>query len=118
MTDKIIIDGNSLTLENFIKVCRYNAHVEISKSAVNKINLSRGTVEQFVNNNDIIYGITTGFGKFSEVLINRNECKLLQFHFLEAFLTSFVLFVFDLYVVSTCVFFHLMQSQSLEVIQK
>jgi len=41
--------------------------------------LSRGKiVDEFVDNEDVVYGITTGFGKFSDVSISKEESKLLQ----------------------------------------
>ncbi len=75
---KVIIDGNSLTLEEFIEVCRNYADLEISENAVKKINNSREVVKRFVDEGKIIYGITTGFGKFSEILILGDEAKKMQ----------------------------------------
>lgn len=76
--EKIILNGNDLTLEDLIAVARFNAPVELSKEAEEKINNSRNLVDKFVEEKKVIYGITTGFGKFSEVHIPENETKLLQ----------------------------------------
>ncbi len=35
-------------------------------------------MDDFVDNGDVVYGITTGFGKFSDVSISKEESKLLQ----------------------------------------
>lgn len=75
---KVIITGNSLTLEEVVSVCRNYYEVELSKSAVDKIAESRKIVDEFVENEDVIYGITTGFGRFSEVSISKEESKQLQ----------------------------------------
>lgn len=75
---KIIITGNSLTLEEIALVCRNYWEVELSQSAVEKIIASRKVVDEFVENEDVIYGITTGFGKFSDVSISKEESRLLQ----------------------------------------
>ncbi len=72
------IDGNSLTLEDVIKVAREFIKVEISSEAREKIENSRNLVDQFVNNGDVVYGITTGFGKFSDVAISKDEAEVLQ----------------------------------------
>ena len=67
--DKVIITGNSLTLEEVAAVCRNYKKVELSDFAVEKILESRKVVDDFVENGDVVYGITTGFGKFSDVTI-------------------------------------------------
>lgn len=75
---KVIIDGNSLTLEDLIKVSRENLEVEISEEAKKKIIQSRKIVDDFVKQEKIVYGITTGFGKFSDVKISKDETRELQ----------------------------------------
>lgn len=75
---KVLIDGNSLTLEEFIQVTRGEKEVEISKEAIKKVEESRGLVDRWLEEDKVIYGITTGFGKFSDVIITREETKVLQ----------------------------------------
>lgn len=75
---KILLNGNSLTLDEFIKVSRFDYEVELSKEAVEKVNESRKLVDKFVNENKVVYGITTGFGKFSDVVITGDETIELQ----------------------------------------
>ena len=76
--NKVIITGNTLTLEDLFKVCRKFAHVELSDSAKEKILISRKIVDDLVENEDVVYGITTGFGKFSDISISKDESRLLQ----------------------------------------
>ncbi len=76
--NKVIIDGNKLTIEEFINVVRKNYKVELSDEAVEKVEKSRSIVEKFVDEEKVVYGITTGFGKFSDVLISKDETKILQ----------------------------------------
>ncbi|MDD7761167.1 MAG: histidine ammonia-lyase [Firmicutes bacterium] len=76
--EEIILNGSDLSLEDLIAVARFNAPVELSKEAEEKINSSRALVDKFVEEERVIYGITTGFGKFSEVHIPEDETKLLQ----------------------------------------
>lgn len=75
---KIYVDGNSLTLEEFIAVTRDMVELEIKEDAVEKINRSRKLVDKYVEEERVIYGLTTGFGKFSDVLISKDEAKELQ----------------------------------------
>ena len=65
----ILIDGNSLGLEQFIEVTRNKQKVKLTEEAVIKVNKSRELVERYVRDNKVEYGITTGFGKFSDVTI-------------------------------------------------
>ncbi|MDD4088453.1 MAG: histidine ammonia-lyase [Tissierellia bacterium] len=76
--DKVIITGNTLTLDEVAAVCRNYEMVELSELAVEKILESRKVVDDFVENEDVVYGITTGFGKFSDVTISKEESKTLQ----------------------------------------
>ena len=76
--DKIVINGNDLTIEDVVKVARCHAEVEISKDAKDRIIASRKLVDKFVEEERVIYGITTGFGKFSEVHISKDMTKNLQ----------------------------------------
>lgn len=76
--NKVIITGETLTLEELVQVCRNYYEVELSKISIEKINTSRKVVDEFVDNGDVVYGITTGFGKFSDVTISKDESKLLQ----------------------------------------
>ncbi len=76
--NRVLIDGNSLTLDEFVYVSRFNARVELTSKAISKINRARDLVDKFIEENKVIYGITTGFGKFSDVVISNEETKKLQ----------------------------------------
>lgn len=75
---KVFINGNDLTLEDFINVTRQNYIIELTEEAEVNINKSRALVDKYFDENKVIYGITTGFGKFSDVSITSVEGKLLQ----------------------------------------
>ncbi|WP_432662299.1 histidine ammonia-lyase [Wukongibacter baidiensis] len=72
------IDGNSLTLEDLIRVSRENYRIELTEEAIEKIEKSRAIIDEFVDEGKVIYGITTGFGLFSNVLISKEDTKTLQ----------------------------------------
>lgn len=77
--DRIIkIDGNSLTIEDVVAVARFGAKVEIDENQKPEIIKSREYVENALANGQAIYGINTGFGKFSNVSISEEELDLLQ----------------------------------------
>ena len=72
--ENILITGHTLTLEELAAVCRENAPVALSPEAKQRILESRQVVDEAA----VVYGITTGFGKFSDVTITQDECKQLQ----------------------------------------
>ncbi len=76
--DHIFIDGNSLTLEKFIDVTRNFKKVELTTEAIEKVNKARALVDRYVDENKVVYGLTTGFGKFSDVVISGEQTKTLQ----------------------------------------
>ena len=63
----IRIDGNSLNLEDFIRITRENVKIELDESAVDKVNKAREFVDKLVKDGKTSYGITTGFGKFNSL---------------------------------------------------
>lgn len=76
--DQIKITGNTLTLEELVDICRKQHPVELSEEAKQKVLCSRKTVDELVENEKIVYGVTTGFGKFSETIITPEESRILQ----------------------------------------
>ncbi len=74
----ILLNGNNLTLDQFIDIVRYNKKVELNSKAIENVNKARDLVDRYVSENKVVYGITTGFGKFSDVVITGDETKKLQ----------------------------------------
>ena len=74
----VVIDGKSLTLEDFVAVARHGARVEFSDEAIKAMKKSRDLVEHYVENEVVRYGITTGFGSLSEVTISKKDTSKLQ----------------------------------------
>src|SRR6056297_2133962 len=73
----ITLDGKNLTIEEVVAVARNFEKVKLSRKAVERVKQSRSLVEEYLNKNEVMYGITTGFGKFSDVVIDEeNVCKL------------------------------------------
>lgn len=74
----IILDGNTLTIDELIEVSRRHAKVELSNDAIIRMQESRDLVDNYVNEGRVVYGITTGFGLFADVVISKEQTKLLQ----------------------------------------
>lgn len=75
---KVVIGEGKLTLEDILSVVREGAHVELSESALVKVRKSREMVEKCVKDKRVVYGLTTGFGKFSDVSISEEDSRQLQ----------------------------------------
>jgi histidine ammonia-lyase len=74
----VVISGHNLTLEEVVEVSRERAGVVLSDGARQRILASRQVVDRIVKEERIVYGITTGFGKFSDRIISNGDAKLLQ----------------------------------------
>src|SRR5690554_4196723 len=67
-----------LTLDNFIDVVRNHREVAIAGGALARIQASRAFVEELVENDEAVYGVNTGFGKFQNVRIAPEQLLELQ----------------------------------------
>lgn len=74
----IFINGEDLTLEQVVLVARQNYKVKLDDKTKKRVLKSRAIVDGIVKDNKIVYGITTGFGIFSDVSISKKDCKILQ----------------------------------------
>jgi histidine ammonia-lyase len=74
----LVLSGDQLTLDNVVSVLRSGASVRISPEAKKKVKAARSHVDAAVREKKVIYGITTGFGAFSDVTISHAQGKQLQ----------------------------------------
>ena len=74
----VVINGRDLTIEEVIRVCRGMEEVSISPEAQKAVNKARDFIEKKLDEGAIIYGLTTGFGKFANVFVDRDETAALQ----------------------------------------
>lgn len=75
---RLVIGDRRLTLEDLINVTRKGYKVEISEGAYKKAAEARELVDRYVKEKKVSYGITTGFGKFSDTVISEEQTGLLQ----------------------------------------
>lgn len=76
--NKIIIDGENLKLEDVHAVSEDFVQVLVSKESKKRIDQSRKMVDVAVEDEKIVYGVTTGFGPFVSVLIPKKYQTDLQ----------------------------------------
>jgi len=73
-----IINGAGLTVEKVVRVARHNEKVELSDDALSRIKVCRAMLEKKIASHEIMYGINTGIGEFSEVVLNDEQVKDFQ----------------------------------------
>ncbi len=78
------INGGNLKISDVLKVARERESVSIQEEAIEKIRKSRNQVENLVKENKVVYGITTGFGSFSDTKISPEEAVKLQENLIES----------------------------------
>ena len=70
---KVVITGQDLTVEQIVAVCRECAPLELSEETKKSVLESRQIVDDLIAEEKVVYGITTGFGKFSDVVISQEK---------------------------------------------
>ncbi len=72
------IDGKSLTLEDIFLVSKGNQPVSLKVEAAERLIACRAVIEEAIQEKKIIYGVNTGFGKFSDILVSEKNLLQLQ----------------------------------------
>ena len=80
----ISLKGNGLSLEHMRAILYQNEKITIDDFAKINVMKTRKVVEQIVAEGHTIYGINTGFGKFSDVSINESDVQALQLHLIRS----------------------------------
>ncbi|HLS08896.1 histidine ammonia-lyase [Lentibacillus sp.] len=80
----IELTGHSLTIDQLKRICIELEGVSISESSMHDVRNSRLAVEDIVSNHQTVYGINTGFGKFSDVIINEEDVEDLQLNLIRS----------------------------------
>ncbi|KAM7179706.1 histidine ammonia-lyase isoform 4-T4 [Macrochelys suwanniensis] len=74
----IYLDGHSLTTEDLINLGKGLYKIKLTPEAEAKVKQSREVIERIVKEQTVVYGITTGFGKFARTVIPTSKLKELQ----------------------------------------
>ncbi len=74
----IVLDGSSLTVEKMIRISRHNEKVELHPDALGRIKACRSMIEKKIGAREIMYGINTGIGEFSEVVLDDEQVEQFQ----------------------------------------
>ncbi len=72
------LDGNSLTIPKLFSAATEPSHISLAASSQRSMRRSRRLVEEWLEKKERIYGVTTGFGEFSNVNIPFDKIEELQ----------------------------------------
>src|SRR5213082_3673165 len=78
------LNGQALTLTHVAAVALNGEAVKISALAQPRILASRKVVEEIIARDAVVYGVTTGFGKLSDVRIPRDALNELQLNLVRS----------------------------------
>ncbi len=82
------IINQDINLAEFISVVRNKVQIEFSQEFIDRVNKSRELVEQWVDEERIIYGVTIGFGANVTKTISKEDAKTLQLNIVRSHATS------------------------------
>ncbi|MBM2816040.1 MAG: hutH [Ignavibacteria bacterium] len=74
----IVLNGEGLTIEKLVAIARSNEKIELSQDAITRINTCRTMLEQKIEAREIMYGVNTGIGEFSEIVLDDEQIKQFQ----------------------------------------
>ncbi|HRF66672.1 MAG TPA: histidine ammonia-lyase [Ignavibacteria bacterium] len=75
---KTLLNGENLTIPEAKEIVDNFLPVGISKDTAARIKRSRSVIEKWIKNDEVIYGVTTGFGEFKDVKIPQKDIEKLQ----------------------------------------
>ncbi len=74
----IILDGSNLTVEKLVQIARHKEKVELAPSALERIKVCRTMLDDKIKAHEIMYGVNTGIGEFSEILLDDEQVQQFQ----------------------------------------
>ena len=74
----IVINGSGLTIEKLVKVARYKEKIKLHPDALKRIKKCRSMLEKKIKAREIMYGVNTGIGEFSEIVLSDKQVKQFQ----------------------------------------
>ena len=74
----LIITGKNLKIEDVYNVAVRNEKVELHSDALARIKKCRTFIEKKIEEKEIMYGVNTGIGEFSEVVLTEEQIKQFQ----------------------------------------
>src|SRR5512143_438597 len=74
----VILNGSALTVDKIVRIARHGEGVELDNDAIERIKVCRAMVQRKIDAHEIMYGVNTGIGEFSEVVLNDEQVQQFQ----------------------------------------
>ena len=74
----IILEGKELTIEKLVQIACFNEKIKLHPDALKRIKKCREMLEKKIKAKEIMYGVNTGIGEFSEVILDDDQVKEFQ----------------------------------------
>jgi len=74
----LTIKGSGLTIEEVVNVARHHEKVSLDNDALKRMNKCRAMVEKKIDAREIMYGVNTGIGEFSEMVLDDDQVRDFQ----------------------------------------
>lgn len=74
----VVVTGDNLSIEIVVKVARTNEPVKLHPDAIDRINRCRAMLESKIEAKQTIYGVNTGIGEFSEMVLTPEQVDEFQ----------------------------------------
>ncbi|XP_037016088.2 histidine ammonia-lyase isoform X1 [Artibeus jamaicensis] len=80
----VALDGDSLTTEDLVSLGKGHYKIKLTPTAEKKVQKSREVIDSIIKERTVVYGITTGFGKFARTVIPIDKLEELQFNLVRS----------------------------------
>ncbi|KAH3880154.1 histidine ammonia-lyase-like [Dreissena polymorpha] len=77
-TEYLSLDGNSLSIDDLVRLGKGHYLLKLTPEAEQAVNKARALLEEILSQNKVVYGISTGFGKFARTVISKDKLVELQ----------------------------------------
>lgn len=74
----IVLDGVGLSVEKLVRIARHGEKVALHPEALERIRVCRHMLERKIQAREIMYGVNTGIGEFSEVVLTDEQVEQFQ----------------------------------------
>ena len=74
----IVLDGSDLSIEKLLRIARHGEEVELAPAALERIIRCRKMLEEKIAAREIMYGVNTGIGEFSEIVLDDDQVEQFQ----------------------------------------
>jgi histidine ammonia-lyase len=72
------LDGSSLDIHSLEAIARQRVNVSVSDDSWGRIKVCRAMIQQKIDDHEVMYGVTTGIGEFSEVVLDPEQVSEFQ----------------------------------------